>query len=290
MFRLVEKHHGTLVIDEGDFRESDAYSEIVKILNCGYTKGLPVLRSEGNNGSFEVRDFECYGPKIIATRGKWHDQALESRCLTIETKGRSRSDVPINLDQTMFNTEALILRNKLLLWRLRNYHKVVLNNEAIDSSVEDRINQIMVPLASVIKDKGGLTNLQKFIRDYDQELKNDRGMTYEAELFEIIARRAEAQDSLSIKEIAADYNLTHIPDKLMTPRKAGGIIRKRLHLQTERTRDGYVVKPGQDELQRLKARYGLDNHEKIEVDNPIVNAALRIFDGKIISVTEPTNL
>jgi hypothetical protein len=38
IFRIVNEVHGTLIIDEADFKFSDMTSEIVKILNTGYQK------------------------------------------------------------------------------------------------------------------------------------------------------------------------------------------------------------------------------------------------------------
>ena len=46
LFRLIEVYRGTLVIDEADYKSSDAWVDIIKILNAGYMKGVPVLRSE----------------------------------------------------------------------------------------------------------------------------------------------------------------------------------------------------------------------------------------------------
>jgi hypothetical protein len=94
LFRILDSFRGTLVIDKGDFRLSDEQAEIVKILNNWNAKGFPVLRSEAtaSRGEFNPRAYEVYGPKLIATRGFFKDRALESRCLTEETGGRSLRD------------------------------------------------------------------------------------------------------------------------------------------------------------------------------------------------------
>jgi ATP-dependent DNA ligase len=41
---MLDSFHGTLIVDEGDFRFSDEKAEVVKILNNGNVKGFPVLR------------------------------------------------------------------------------------------------------------------------------------------------------------------------------------------------------------------------------------------------------
>ena len=100
IFRILDSFRGTLIVDEGDFRFSDEKADIVKILNNGNARGFPVLRSESVSGKeFDPRAYAVFGPKMIATRSYFEDRALESRCLTEETGGRTlRSDIPLNLD------------------------------------------------------------------------------------------------------------------------------------------------------------------------------------------------
>jgi hypothetical protein len=122
IFHILDSFRGTLVIDEGDFRWSDDKADIVKILNNGNVRGLPVLRTEvSRTGEFNPRAFQVFGPKIVATRGFYEDRALESRFITEETGHRKlRAGIPINLPAS-YKEEALRLRNKLLLYRFRNY-------------------------------------------------------------------------------------------------------------------------------------------------------------------------
>ncbi|NIQ03929.1 MAG: hypothetical protein GWM98_29240, partial [Nitrospinaceae bacterium] len=98
--------------------------EMVKILNNGNVKGFPVLRIEvSNNKEFNPRAFQVFGPKLVATRGNYEDRALESRFITEDMgQTRLREDIPINLP-SQYKEEALRLRNKLLLFRFRNFGK-----------------------------------------------------------------------------------------------------------------------------------------------------------------------
>lgn len=48
IFHTLDAVRGTLIFDEADFRFSDERAEIVKILNNGNTRGLPVLRTMMN--------------------------------------------------------------------------------------------------------------------------------------------------------------------------------------------------------------------------------------------------
>jgi hypothetical protein len=79
-FRVMEKVRGTLIYDEADMSWSDTTNDFIKILNNGYQKWVPVLRSEWDD--FEPRAFNVFCPKIIGWRMEFQDKATESRCLT----------------------------------------------------------------------------------------------------------------------------------------------------------------------------------------------------------------
>ncbi len=187
LFRILDSMRGTLIVDEGDFRFSDEKAELVKILNNGNGRGFPVLRSESVSGrEFSPRAYSVFGPKLIATRGYFQDRALESRCLTEETGGRKlRDEIPINLT-SQYKREALELRNKLLMFRFRNFRKSQVDPGLVDRSIEPRLAQIFVPLLSVIEDASARQALRQVARDYHRELVADRGMDIEAQVLEII--------------------------------------------------------------------------------------------------------
>src|ERR1700675_4191247 len=99
IFHTLDAFRGTLIFDEADFRFSDEKAQIVKILNNGNVRGLPVLRTMMNRQrEFRSEAFHVFGPKIVATRGTYEDKALESRFITEEMGARQlRTDIPINL-------------------------------------------------------------------------------------------------------------------------------------------------------------------------------------------------
>ncbi len=268
LFRILDAVRGTLIIDEGDFRFSDEKAEIVKILNNGNARGFPVLRSESPNGrEFSPRAYTVFGPKLISTRGFFQDRAFESRCLTEETGGRKlREDVPINLTAS-YKQEARELRNKLLLFRFRNFGKRQIDPALVDRSIEPRLAQIFVPLLSVIEDTDALNALRQVARDYNRDLVADRGMDVEAQMLEIIQEFQQEPFSpgLAIKEIAERFIARHSEDfqRKVTPHWVGYVIRRKLGLKTYR-RGGayYVAESEKGKLERLFERYGL--HETVE--------------------------
>ena len=274
LFRILDAFRGTLIIDEGDFRFSDERAEVVKILNNGNAKGFPVLRSE-ILGTKEInpRAYAVYGPKLVATRGFFEDRALESRFLTEEMgQFRLREDIPINLP-TRYQEEALHLRNKLLLFRFRNLHNRRTADELVDRSIEPRLNQIFVPLLSIIEDAQARQDLRDLARRYNREMIADRGMDMEAQILEVIRDLlASPQPArLSVKEITEWFVDRHGEeyDRRVTAKWVGSVIRKKLHLKAQKSHGVFVIpvteKP---KLERLYEKYGIDRDLVREEEAP----------------------
>src|SRR4051794_16748099 len=139
-----------------------------------------------NTREYNPKAFQVFGPKLVATRGEYDDAALESRFLTEEMgRNRLREDVPINLPPD-YAAEALKLRNKLLLYRLRNFRHVAIDPSVIDPALEPRLNQIFVPLKSIVDDKPFRDELANVARDLQASLIASRGFELETQLLEVI--------------------------------------------------------------------------------------------------------
>ena len=263
IFHTLDAFRGTLIIDEGDFRWSDDKAEIVKILNNGNVKGFPVLRIEVSpTKEFNPRAFCVYGPKIVATRGYYDDRALESRFITEEMgQCRLRDDVPINLP-SVYKDEARSLRNKLLLFRFRNLGKTGVIDSLVDHGIEPRLNQIFVPLLSIIDDEKLRSELRDVARDYHKEFIIDRGMDIEGQVLEVIKDlfvRSE-KGVLSVKNITGAFINRYGDEyeKTISAKWIGTIIRKRLHLKTQKSRGVFVIPLSEKpKLDLLWERFGI---------------------------------
>jgi hypothetical protein len=271
LFRIIDAFRGTLIIDEGDFRLSDERAEIVKILNNGNARGFPVLRSEVTpKREFNPTAYAVFGPKLVATRGFFQDRALESRCLT-EAMGqqRLRDDVPINLPPE-HKQEALELRNKLLLFRFRNFHKGEPTEALVDRSIEPRLNQVFVPLLSIIENEQAREELKELARKYHSELVADRSLDMEAQILEIIRDMlASGEARLSVKDITnwftdrygADY------ERKITTKWIGNIIRKKLLMKTQKSHGVFIIPLSEEpKLARLYEKYSINPKEDDEAD------------------------
>jgi len=277
IFRLIDRLRGTLIMDEADFRHSDMSSDIIKILNSGYAKGFPVIRCEGK-GVFEERTFEVFGPKILATRETFTDQALESRFL-VEHMGRSkiRRGIPRNLTED-FHREARDIRNMLLMWRFRNHAKPVDLDRLPDLGLHPRLEQISSPLLSIIESESVRDQLMQLMKWYNQELLDDRGMSWESQVLEAIVALYKAHGKLeyTVNEITAQVNesLDFSDDKFQA-RRVGWILRTKLHLKTRKRSSGYCLSLSEQKEKFIFKceRYGVEspfqNDERLNVVNVI---------------------
>jgi hypothetical protein len=264
LFRILDAFRGTVIIDESDFRVSDERTEVVKILNNGNVRGFPVLRSEAISGGkeFDPRAYHVFGPKLVASRNLFDDRGLESRFLTEDLgRGRPRPDIPINLPSS-YRDEALQLRNKLLLFRFRNHASKGIRPELVDSSIEPRLNQIFVPLLSVVADGKALSDLRGLARSYHQQMIDDRGMEVHAQLLEVVVDLwRDGLASIPLRLIAERFAYLHgaDQDRPVTARWIGSLLRSRLHLRTTKSHGVFVVPSTEyPKLEDLCERYAVE--------------------------------
>ena len=271
IFHIVDAFRGTLVFDEADFRFSDEKAEIVKILNNGTVSGMPVLRTMQNyRREFNPRAFQVFGPKVVAMRGTYGDRALESRFLT-EVMGNAplRADIPLNLTGSM-REEALVLRNKLLLYRFRTRNGLSVTSGSHIIGVASRVNQIVLPLLELVDDPPVRQELVKFARAAHEGIIAERGLTTEAQLLEVIREllQSEAATALSIGDIQARFVERFGAEyaRPVTPRWIGSLLRRRLHLSPYKSHGRYVLPAlDKEQLAFLCDRYGISDDQSPEV-------------------------
>ncbi|WP_259265832.1 hypothetical protein [Bradyrhizobium elkanii] len=264
IFHTLDAFRGTLIFDEADFRFSDERSEIVKILNNGNVRGMPVLRTMMNQQrEFNPQAFHVFGPKIVATRGLYEDRGLESRFITEETGARPlRDDVPINLPET-FKEEARELRNKLLLYRFHRRHEVKLDATLADPKLEPRLNQIMLPLLSVIGNPELRVALRNAAHNAQASIVAERGLLMEAQVLEVLAELMITTDRPIVP--VADVTMGLIErygaeyERPITNRWIGSVLRKKLNLQTYKSHGVYVIPMNErQKVEVLCGRYGVN--------------------------------
>lgn len=90
LFRMVEKLHPTLLVDEADTFLPDR-EELRGILNSGHVRAsATVVRSVGED--FEPRSFTTWAPKVIAQIGRLHP-TLEDRAIVVRLRRRAPNEI-----------------------------------------------------------------------------------------------------------------------------------------------------------------------------------------------------
>jgi hypothetical protein len=259
IYRMIKKWKGTLVLDEADFRDSSEKQEVIKILNCGFERGRPVIRCFKDRPD-ELDICSTFGPKIFATRFTFHDKALESRCLTEVLRTTRRKDIPVILPQQFFEKEKE-LRNKLLMFRLKYYDKIKPEDaENVDlGNIEPRLRQATSSFTVLFANIPEMMDkFRAFLAQYNRELIEERassftGMVANA-LIELIN---EGKETISAKDIV-EYLIKNEGYDKITPQAIGKHI-KSLGLKTKNTRvDGRVVKaiiPDESIFEEIRSKY-----------------------------------
>jgi hypothetical protein len=271
LFRIIERVKGTLVLDEANFKSSEMSDLIITILNNGYERSGYIMRCSEKDMN-DIQTFDVFCPKILASRESFGDTALESRCI-IEKMGKVkiREDIPRNLDKE-FHQRAEKIRNMLLLWSLRKRkHGVSRKNIRIDG-VPERINQIASTLLSVITSDTFSEEIMSFMKKNARDLLSERYAGREIDvvraIFHALNRNPQTKyiGVKQIAEILTKENPTELP---VTPRAAGGIVSKKLHIATRAVSGNglngnyaIVVSENEESLKNLKLRY-------IEKDSPL---------------------
>jgi hypothetical protein len=267
IFRLTDLWRGTLALDECDFNHSSEWAEVIRLLNCGYMARLPAVRSESVGRTFEPRAFHVFGPKILASRHRFSDSALESRCLTYMPEERKlRDDVPRQLPERFWD-EALEIRNQLLGWRFANLDALRVDETPL-IHLDPRLTQIGTTLHSITKDELFRAEYLKFLSEFGREDRAERPQSVIVEAIRDLSSELEADPELKAQlkiEAPAYLTVKAVTERVnaliqdrggnqIGPKRVGGIIRS-LGFKTRRARDGYRFLPDPQRIEELVTKY-----------------------------------
>ena len=263
IFHVLEAFSPTLILDEADFRFSDATADLAKILNNGTVAGLPVLRTMTNrHRELNPQAFRVFGPKIIGMRGSYQDAALESRFLTEETAPRPLPpDIPIHLPPEM-RREAAILRNRLLAWRFAARFEVRPDPSRLIEGVSPRSNQTALALLSIIDDEAVRDQVRAELVTGEARVLNERasnpGTVMLGAVLEAFAETTATY--VTLDDLAERYFRKNSGKLYQRPTSkwVGWVLRDQLGLTTAKSRGVYVVPQGErPKIEALAKRSGL---------------------------------
>jgi hypothetical protein len=271
IFRILDRFRGTLVLDEADFKDSSAWVDIVKILNNGYRPGFPVLRADKEDGKWHPQAFQVFGPKLIATRAPFKDEALESRCLTAEMMPLTRDDIPRVLPPS-FDVEVKAIRSKLLTFRLANLFKLkgrTFGNELLEPNLQPRLQEILIPLKAMVNGDASMAeNLCSFIHRQQDTLFSRRRESPAGRVLAAMIELHQEGEQLSSSNIAERIKEMDEEAPLLTAEKVGWLTRK-LGFEKERLTGGHrVTRWDAERVAHLVTLYGLALNTSISQEKP----------------------
>lgn len=288
LFRTLDLFNPTLVFDEAELSEKES-TEMRQVLRQGYSAGVPVSRMDkAPNGKLYIKTFNVFGPKIIASQSRFSDIALESRCLTAWMYPLKKSNRPIELSEK-FKEEALLLRNKLIMFRFKNHGLVSVDEQALGGISLPRLKQTGLAVVSIAKMIGtqALKDVVEFLGEYEEELKSEQADSVENDILlcilDLLTQKhiketgkirtgtdlTERFNSLHYEDYSnretkeyssSSMGVMKYPGSKVSAKKIGGYVRK-MGFKLERDSKGFYISVMKEysKIHLLSKRYGLDS-------------------------------
>ena len=259
IFRLAHQWKGTLLLDEFDLgnKNSESYGGLLQLLRSGVSD-LPVFRTEGDKKK-KVESYKIKSPRVFSSQNPIVDAALQSRTIVVKmTKNVKR--IPL-YRLNSYQEKAQSLRNKLLLWRLRNFNVIDLKTIEYGfkelSSFDGRVQQVLTPIY-YLSNKATKTKIVEFAKEQEEETKRERLEEIDGQIYLYISEHS--REDISLSSLTTYINNLRIRQGFKmsyTERKLGNIIRKVLGFASERRTDGYHLIINQDKVEELSTYYGI---------------------------------
>jgi hypothetical protein len=190
---------------------------------------MPVLRADKENGKWFPRSYQVFGPKLIATRFPFQDEALESRCLTSEMMPLSRDDIPRVLPPA-FDKEIDDLRAKLLTFRLANLTKLkgkTFGNDLLEPNLQPRLQEILIPLKAMLNgDRSMVEAISGFVHRLQDSLFLRRRESAPGRVLAALIELHEEGKELTSDNVAKRANDTDDEVEQLSAEKVGRLTKK----------------------------------------------------------------
>ncbi len=152
------------------------------------------------------------------------------------------------------------------MYRFRNRARVTANADLVDRALDARLNQVFVPLLSVIDDPAVRELVMKRAREHHEDRRIERAESVDARVLTILRHLFENKKGIGVAvgDVAKLFR-THFESEVARPvtnRWIGLIIRTKLGLRTQKSNGNFVV-PATElaKLDRLYERYGVTEED-----------------------------
>src|SRR5437667_909957 len=150
LFRLVDQHQPTLLLDEVDtyLTHSD---ELRGLLNAGHKQGACAYRCEGQGNT--VRAFKAFAPAVLSGIGPLPD-TLRSRSIRILLLPAEPEQITAHFDSRHTEIETILCR-KLARWAQDNFAALQACDPAMPPTAFNRLADNWRPLFAIAQIAGG---------------------------------------------------------------------------------------------------------------------------------------
>lgn len=151
-YRVIEKYHPTLLIDEADtFLGKN--EELRGVINSGHKKsGAFIIRCHGDN--LEPTTFSTWCPKVLAGIGKIAD-TMEDRSIAIRMKRKAPGEHVKRFRAQKKAAELDILKRAMMRFATDNAEMIKNSDPAVPEQLHDRAQDNWRPLLAIAEAAGG---------------------------------------------------------------------------------------------------------------------------------------
>lgn len=156
LFRVIEQHHPTLLLDEADNIEWAKRGELLSLLNGGFKRrGSTIPRCVGEGAAMEVKDFSVWCPKAFASLRLELADTVVSRSIVIRLERKLPTERVARFYAT--KTEAALdpVRRQTARWVADHETAVQSVDPAMPDTLSDRAADAWTPLVAIADVIGG---------------------------------------------------------------------------------------------------------------------------------------
>jgi hypothetical protein len=160
LFRLLEAHQPTFLIDEADTifartRNGDPRNEDLRgIVNAGHRRGAVVIRCVGEGANITTKAFRVFGPVALAGIGTLPD-TIHDRSVVIALRRRRPDERVEAFRRRLHEPEARALARRVAAWVHRHRDELVSLIPAMPAGLVDRTADAWEPLLAIADAAGG---------------------------------------------------------------------------------------------------------------------------------------
>lgn len=157
VFRSIEAHHPTLILDEVDaiFGPKARDNEGLRaILNAGWARGATVPRMVGQGTGMQVKPFSVYGPVVLAGIGSPPTTVCD-RSIRIVMKRRGPGERVEKFRRRTASAEGDALRQQLAQWTAEIRENLVAATPDVPEELNDRAADFWEPPLAIADAAGG---------------------------------------------------------------------------------------------------------------------------------------